>query len=318
MKLLEVSGISKEEGGQTILDNVSFVQNTSQNIAIAGESGAGKTTLLKIIAGLAQADQGRVLFKNKRIEGPFEKLIPGHAQIAYHSQHYELRNHYRVEEILEYANKLPGEQATDLYEVCRIGHLLKRRTSELSGGEKQRVALARVLSTFPGLLLLDEPFSNLDLIHTRILKAVISDLGKRLNITCLLASHDSHDMLSWAAEIIVMKNGKVVQRSSPEQIYNYPKDSYVAGLFGKYNVVNEAMIRSFPRLAEKPARTFLRPENFKMVNHCNGSIIGTVDAVNYMGSHYETEVTLPGLVLTINAGSLAVKKGEKVFVTLNI
>nr|MBA4166817.1 ATP-binding cassette domain-containing protein [Chitinophagaceae bacterium] len=100
MSLLEVSDVSKHVEGKTVLDNISFVQNTRQKIAVAGESGVGKTTLLKIIAGLIQPDGGQVLFRNKRVEGPLEKLVPGHPEIAYLSQHFELRNHYRVEEIL--------------------------------------------------------------------------------------------------------------------------------------------------------------------------------------------------------------------------
>src|SRR5438128_9202778 len=107
MNLLQVSGIRKQEAGNIILQETAFTQQDLQKIAIVGESGAGKSTLLKIIAGLAQPDAGQVFFDDKRVEGPYEKLIPGHPFIAYLSQHFELRNNYRVEEILSYANELP-------------------------------------------------------------------------------------------------------------------------------------------------------------------------------------------------------------------
>ena len=118
-----------------------------------------------------------------------------------------------MEELLEYANKLPATEAASLYKLCRIDHLLKRKNDQLSGGEKQRIALARLLVGSPKLLLLDEPFSNLDLIHKNILKSVIEDIGERMKLTCMLTSHDPMDTLSWADEIIVRKDGQIIQQA---------------------------------------------------------------------------------------------------------
>src|SRR6478752_3027013 len=106
------------------------------------------------------------------------------------------------------ASRIPGTIAKTVFEVCRISHLLKRKTDQLSGGEKQRIALARVLISYPKLLILDEPFSNLDLIHKNVLKSIIDDIGTQLQITCILASHDPLDTLSWADEMLVLRNGK--------------------------------------------------------------------------------------------------------------
>src|SRR4051794_37012290 len=186
MNALCVSGISKRTGSNFLLQDIYFTQQRFQKIAIAGETGSGKSTVLKIIAGLIQPDGGEVLFENERVAGPDEKLIPGHPGIGYLSQHFELRNNYRVEELLEMANKVSENQASAIFKICRITELLKRKTDQLSGGEKQRIATARLLITSPRLLLLDEPFSNLDMPHKNIMKSVISDIGEKLQISCIL------------------------------------------------------------------------------------------------------------------------------------
>lgn len=320
MGLLKVSEIRKQEGDDFVLRDISFSQQHLQKIAIAGASGSGKSTLLKIIAGLIQADAGEVLFENERVKGPYEKLIPGHPGIAYLSQQFELRNNYRVEEILSYANTLlPGEAET-LYEVCRISNLLKRKTDELSGGEKQRIALARLLTTSPKLLLLDEPFSNLDLIHKKMLKSVISDIGERLNITCTLVSHDPGDTLPWAAEIFIMKDGQIIQKGSPVEIYQRPVTEYAAALFGKYYVIDPEQAK--PLLEAAPIEAdgkniFVRPEHFKIVAEGKRSLKGKVNAVYFFGSHYEIEILLSGDKITVKAEGYPPPIGDTVYISLN-
>ncbi|HRD58522.1 MAG TPA: ABC transporter ATP-binding protein, partial [Ferruginibacter sp.] len=135
MAFLTVENISGYNEGRLIVDNVSFEQQPGENIAIAGETGSGKTSLLKMIAGLMQPSSGNIFLKNSRVAGPDEQLIAGHKKIAFLSQHFELRNNYRVEELLDMANKLAAKEADKIYEICDIGHLLKRWSDELSGGE---------------------------------------------------------------------------------------------------------------------------------------------------------------------------------------
>ena len=195
MKFLEVKEIRKKER-EFELKDISFTISPSHKLAIAGETGSGKSTVLKIIAGLEQPDSGEVFFEGIRVEGPYEKLLPGHPGVAYLSQHFELRNNYYVEEILSYANKMSEEEASKIHEVCDIQHLLKRRTNQLSGGEKQRIALARLLVGAPKLLLLDEPFSNLDPSHRRQVKTVLKNIGEQLEITIIMVSHDPQDVLT--------------------------------------------------------------------------------------------------------------------------
>src|SRR5688572_8157369 len=134
MEFLSVESINKKKGNRLSVDNISFKLNKGQRLGLAGETGSGKSTLLKIISGLEQTDAGCVKFKGNKVVGPYDKLIPGHEDIGYLSQHFELRNHYRVEEILEYATLLTAEKANIIFDVCRITHLLKRKTDQLSGG----------------------------------------------------------------------------------------------------------------------------------------------------------------------------------------
>ena len=263
------------------LKGISFVQEKGKKIAVAGETGSGKTTLLKVIAGLAQPDKGEVSFEGQRVPGPAEKLIPGHPGIAYLSQEFELPQHLRIEQVLEYANVLPEEDVRNLFKVCRIDHLMKRRTRQLSGGERQRIALAKLLIGSPRLLLLDEPFSNLDMTHKEILKSVIRDIGHRLDITCVLVSHDPLDTLSWADELLVIKEGRVVQQGTPQEVYKQPVSEYVAGLFGKYSLLE----------AGNGKRLFVRPEQFKVGKKAfPAAMKGRVKAVSFWGGFFEIEI----------------------------
>lgn len=173
----------------------------------------------------------------KEYSGRKKKLLPGHKEIGYLSQEHELLHNYKVEDLVWFQNKLSDEESAKLFEICRIDDLMKRSTNQLSGGEKQRIALSMLLTKSPKMLILDEPFSNLDPIHTEILKAVLEDVTERLQITCLLTSHDPNDTLSWADEIIVMKHGKIVQKETPELVYHQPMNEYVAGMFGRYNLL---------------------------------------------------------------------------------
>jgi ABC-type sugar transport system ATPase subunit len=313
MDLLQVSGVSRQEGKEWMLKPTSFVQEKGRKIAIAGESGSGKSTLLKIIAGLVQPTAGEVLLDSVRVKGPYERLIAGHPGIAYLSQHFELRNLYRVEEVLSYANLLTDEEAERIYAVCRIDHLLKRRTDQISGGERQRIAMARLLVTSPRLLLLDEPFSNLDLIHREVARGVIRDISETLGITCILVSHDPGDILSWADEVFVMRGGEILQKGTPVEVYGRPVDEYVAGLFGKYNLIGPGLTGDV-----EGKRLFLRPEEVKVVRGEGEGISGIVDRVAFQGGSYEIEVLAAGQQRITASVSGGFTKGDMVNVSLSL
>lgn len=319
MSWLSVSNVSLQEKESFALQEVSFTQQQFQKLAIAGETGAGKSTLLQIVAGLIQPTAGEIRFEGERVRGPVEKLIPGHPGIAYLSQHFELPKFLRVEQVLRYANTFQIEDANMFYEVCRISHLAGRQTNQLSGGERQRIALARLLLTSPKLLLLDEPFSNLDRMHKHILKSVIEDIGSKLGITCLLISHDPTDTLSWADTILVLKGGQLVQQGPPEQIYRQPVDEYTASLFGDYNLITGPPVAAFAKLAgskgkPKSKQLLIRPEAFQL--NAAGGQAGTVQAVRFYGSYSELDVYLLGTSVTVKTSEAGFEPGNEVRVSL--
>lgn len=318
MDWLTVRGLSKLEKGNYTVKDISFTQQPSQRIAIAGETGSGKTTLLKMMAGLAQPDAGEVIFENKRVEGPFEKLLPGHPAIGYLSQHFELRNNYRVEEELESKNKLPEEEAYKLYRLCRIEHLLKRKTDQLSGGERQRIALARILTTSPKLLLLDEPFSNLDAVHKGIIKSVINDLEQHLQLTCTMVLHDPLDILPWADTILVMQHGKIIQQGTPEQIYNQPVNEYCAGLFGEYNLLNKKNMEELdtPAVPFNRAELIVRPEQLRISDKDENGINAMIKEVLFWGSFYTLDVVTGDQQLRIKTNYNHFTVGDNVRISL--
>jgi ABC-type sulfate/molybdate transport systems ATPase subunit len=228
---------------QVALEKISFTQRKGQRLAIVGETGSGKSNLLKIIAGLVTPTQGKIYFEGSSVPGPLERLIPGQPGIAYLSQHFELWSNYRVSEVLSYANDLSPGEADSLYRLCDIAHLLARRTDQLSGGERQRIALARLLVRPPRLLLLDEPFSNLDMIHKRSLKKTLHDSAVHFGISSILVSHDPLDILSWADEVLILRNGQLVQQGPPREVYTLPKDEYTAALLGDYTLADGRFLR---------------------------------------------------------------------------
>ncbi|MBC8085303.1 MAG: ABC transporter ATP-binding protein [Hymenobacter sp.] len=316
MSWLSVSGISVREQGGFALREISFTQARLQKLAIAGETGAGKSTLLQVIAGLVQPTAGTVRFEDGRVRGPAEKLVPGQPGVAYLSQHFELPKSLRVEQVLRYASQRPAAEAAAMYEVCRISHLLTRQTNQLSGGERQRIALARLLLAAPRLLLLDEPFSNLDRAHRNVLKAVIHDAGDQLGITCLLVSHDPADTLSWADEILVLKAGQLIQAGPPARIYQQPVDEYTAGLFGDYSLVTGPLAGALAGGRQKGTRLLTRPESFALGAEAAGGLPGTVAEVRFFGSYSTLEVALPGGKVTVKTSVPGIVAGDTVYVSL--
>ncbi|RYZ28640.1 MAG: ABC transporter ATP-binding protein [Chitinophagaceae bacterium] len=320
MDLLTVANISRKEEENYVVKNISFSQQPLEKIAIAGATGSGKTSLLKMIGGLATPTEGSILFNNERIPGPDEKLIPGHPSIAFLSQYFELRNHYRVIDFLSMASKVNEQEAQNIYAVCDIAHLLKRWTHQLSGGEKQRIALARLLITSPKLLLLDEPFSNLDPFHKNTLKKVIADISSELRISCILVSHDPIDTLSWADKILVLNNGEMIQMDTPENIYRSPVDEYTAALFGKYNLLTPSLAKAFTNFSAieiNQTNSYMRPEAIKIVGEGSG-LKGEVIETKFMGGYEELNIRIGEEMLVVSHYMGKLSKGDVVYLRLGI
>ena len=298
------------------IGRISFTLQRRQRLAVAGATGSGKTTLLKMIAGLWKTDGGTVLLQGRRVLGPEETLVPGHPDIGYLSQHFELWSNYRVADVLSYDNELTEEEAGSLYGICRIDHLLRRRTDQLSGGERQRIALARLLVKPRKLLLLDEPYSNLDRVHTEMLRAVIADILERYGMSCILISHDAPDILSWADEILVLRDMRLVQKGGPERIYRQPADEYVAALFGKYNRIHPSLAARLGRLpgAGQGKDLLIRPEKLTLSALGSAAAQGRVTGIAFMGAYYEVEVELADSRLLVRADTNAYQKGQVVYV----
>ena len=311
MAFLEVKDLYKKEGDTDAVNGISFTQNIFQKIGIAGETGSGKTTLLKLVAGLEQPDAGEAFFLDEKVLGPWDQLIPGHKGIGYLSQHFELRNNYWVGDFLEMANKLSPEQAMKIYTVCQVEHLLRRRTHQLSGGEKQRIALARLLTGSPKLLILDEPFSNLDFLHKQTMKEVIHGLGEELGITCIMVSHEPADLLSWAETIILMKDGKIIQQGDPQTVYLKPVNEYAAGLLGDYSLINTSAIH-FTTEVNKQQKLFLRPNQIKISTNGVAALKGMVNAVHYRGAYMLVDVVLQQQQFFALYAGRTLQKGEVV------
>lgn len=318
MTFLKVSGITKRgEEGLTV-DGISFSQRKRENTAIVGETGSGKSTLLKIIAGLLEPDAGEVYFENARVEGPGKKLIPGHRGVGYLSQDFELPKNLTVTQLLRYANTFVDEGADFVYDVCRITHLLNRKSDQLSGGERQRIALARQLVSAPRLLLLDEAFSNLDRAHKVLMKKILEDIADELKISYILISHDPEDILSWADKIMVMQNGRIIQKGTPEKIYRQPVNEYVAGLFGTFNKVDprQKTLAKIVRAKKHKKELLIRGEQFVLGPKRRNSIPGRVTQVKFYGSYYELEINCSGTILMIKTQTSTCAEGDPVYVSM--
>lgn len=316
--LLDVQKIEKKEKGISILHPISFQLPAQRKLAIIGETGSGKSTLLRIIAGHIAPDNGKVYFNQERVWSPPITLLPGHKGIAYLSQHYELRNNYKVHELLSYQNALSPESAAQLYTVCQVDHLLQRKNDELSGGERQRIALAKLLVGVPQLLLLDEPFSNLDIPHKQIINAVVHAISEQLKTTCILVSHDPVDTLSWADEIMVLKNGQVIQHNTAQEIYYRPANSYVAGLFGAYTMIEgyQHPFRKYWQLTDVLSTICIRPEQMMITDDHTNAIDCVVEKVLFCGAYYSITAKHGNYSIVIHTQENIPETGSLIWVRL--
>jgi ABC-type sugar transport system ATPase subunit len=318
MALLSAQQISKKINGEPVLVNINLSIRTGMRLGIAGETGSGKSSLLQILGGRGQADQGTVWMNEKKVPGIHEKLVPGHPGIAYLSQDFELPPHHYIHEILAYASEMPEAERFRLYEWCRIGHLLSRRTNQLSGGERQRVALARELSAKPELLLMDEPFSNLDAFHRQIMKEVLADLSREMNITQVMVSHEAQDLLPWADELIILHKGRLIQKGNPMQLYQQPENVYVAGLLGEFNLVDpmKPAFAALPFEYKTGSKWMIRPEDIKSASGTDRHLMAILKEISFRGAYYAAKIQVEDQDLLMYLHEPEMGLGEKLGVRI--
>ena len=238
--MLQVQNIQFSYQDKKNIDNLSFSLEKTKHLAIIGESGCGKSTLLKLIYGLYDLDKGHIFWNDIAVLGPKYNLVPGMPFIKYLAQDFDLMPFITVaENVGKYlSNFFPeAKQAriAELLEIVEMTEYAHVKAKLLSGGQMQRVALARVLALEPEILLLDEPFSHIDNFRKNSLRRKLFAYLKQQNITCIVATHDSTDVLAFAEEVLIVKDGAVIESGAPKTIYQNPKSKYIASLFGDVN-----------------------------------------------------------------------------------
>lgn len=319
MPFLTVQQLDKTYQGEKIIDQLSFSIEKGIKLGIAGETGAAKTTLLKIVAGLLQPDGGQVLLDGVKIKGPEEQLLPGHPAIGFVSQHFELRNNYRVEEELEMASKLDPQETAHIVSICKIDHLLKRKTTALSGGERQRIVLAKTLLKKPSLLLLDEPFSNLDPAHKNQMKEVLDELTTAFSLTMILVSHDGSDLLSWADHLLLLQKGKIIQQGTPATVYYRPLNHYAAGLLGPFTSIDEndpiELVQLFSKSGVANFPIIVRPAQLATSSQPKEGVLGIIQQSFFMGGYWLVQVLVDKKLICVQAVEKPSSAGVSVWLT---
>lgn len=232
-----------------VLKNINLSIEKGKSVAIIGESGCGKSTLLKLIYGQYDLNEGTISFDEKPILGPKFNLIPGEDYIKYLAQDFDLMPFITVEENIGkfLSNIYKDKKAVrvhELLEMVEMTEFAKVKAKFLSGGQQQRVAIARVLALEPEILLLDEPFSQIDTFRKNKLRRNLFRYLKEKNITFIMATHDSTDILAFADEVAIMRNGEILQKDKPQNIYNSPQNFYTAALFDEVNVIPKFLIEA--------------------------------------------------------------------------
>ena len=282
--MLQVQNIQFSYQDKKNIDNLSFSLEKTKHLAIIGESGCGKSTLLKLIYGLYDLDKGHIFWNDIEVLGPKYNLVPGMPFIKYLAQDFDLMPFITVaENVGKYlSNFFPeAKQAriAELLEIVEMTEYAHVKAKLLSGGQMQRVALARVLALEPEILLLDEPFSHIDNFRKNSLRRKLFAYLKQQNITCIVATHDSTDVLAFADEVLIVKDGTVIESGDPKIIYHHPKTNYIASLFGD---VNEFVFKGTSHL--------VYPHQLKVVAQSDLNV--TLINSYFRGSHYLMEATL--------------------------
>ena len=296
---------------EIVLDDINLYFNDKEFLTLLGPSGCGKTTTLRIIGGFIKPTGGDVLFDGERIND-----VPPHKRkVNTVFQKYALFPHLDVYENVAFGlrlAKLPeqeiDERVTQMLEIVSLKGFENRKVSQLSGGQQQRVAIARALVNRPKVLLLDEPLGALDLRLRKDMQNELKRIQQAMGITFIYVTHDQEEALSMSDTVVVMDKGRIQQIGTPEDIYNEPKNAFVADFIGESNILDGVMledrlVKFFGRKFKcvdagfeknEPVDVVIRPEDIDIVPPDDGHLCGTVTSVTFKGVHYDTIVDFKG------------------------
>ena len=327
-KIIELKNISKSYDGVTVLDNIHLYINDNEFLTLLGPSGCGKTTTLRMIGGFETPDTGDVIFLGERIND-----LPAHKRnVNTVFQRYALFPHLNVFDNVAFPlkeKKVPREEieqkVTEMLKLVKLTGFEKRNVTNLSGGQQQRVAIARALVSRPQVLLLDEPLGALDLKLRKDMQQELKSIQKATGITFVFVTHDQEEALSMSDTIVVMAEGRIQQIGTPTDIYNEPKNAFVADFIGESNIVDGVMREDYK--VTFSGHTFecvdkgfeknelvdvvVRPEDVDIVPLEKGMLQGLITSVTFMGVHYEIIVDINGFKWMIQTTDYAAE-GEKV------
>ncbi|MBQ4565962.1 MAG: ABC transporter ATP-binding protein [Oscillospiraceae bacterium] len=310
-ELIRLTDLVMEFDGERILDSINLYINDKEFLTLLGPSGCGKTTTLRVIGGFLTPTSGDVLFDGKRIND-----VPAYQRkINTVFQRYALFPHLDVYDniafglrIAKLSEKEIDERVTEMLEIVSLKGFENRKVTSLSGGQQQRVAIARALVNRPKVLLLDEPLGALDLRLRKDMQNELKRIQQAMDITFIYVTHDQEEALTMSDTIVVMDKGKIQQIGSPEDIYNEPKNAFVADFIGESNILDGVMLddylvkffgRQFKCLDKgfeknEPVDVVIRPEDIDIVPVEQGHLCGTVTSVTFKGVHYDTIVDFKG------------------------
>ncbi len=317
---------------ELVLDNINLYINDSEFLTLLGPSGCGKTTTLRIIGGFTTPTSGDVTFDGVRIND-----VPPHKrQINTVFQKYALFPHLDVFENIAFGlriAKVPQDEVeqrvTEMLEVVSLKGFEQRRVDQLSGGQQQRVAIARALVNRPKVLLLDEPLGALDLRLRKDMQNELKRIQQQMGITFIYVTHDQEEALTMSDTVVVMDKGRIQQIGTPEDIYNEPKNAFVADFIGESNILNGTMVRDnvvkmygkeFPCVdggfaPNEPVDVVIRPEDIDIVPVEQGQLAGTVTNVTFKGMQYDIIVDFRGfkwLIQTTDHSPVGARIGVKI------
>ena len=298
--ILQVEHLSKQYPDTSIaaIHDISLSVYQGEIMALTGPSGAGKTTLLCLMAGLLQPDKGSIYLREELVNTYAEELIAGHPDIHLVFQDFKLFPNHTVQENIAYPLRYYDRdtQESRTQELLQLFHLhafAQKYPRELSGGQQQRVALAKSMAAEPEVLLLDEPFSQIDGKLKQEIKQALKHLVKEYDTTLIFVTHDTSDALSFADRIALINHGQMIQLGSPQNLYQKPTNQFVSNFFGICNVLDTNNLPSrITSIQGQQKLACIRPEQLSIVKKAEADFSGKVTQQYFMGSHYIINVEI--------------------------